>query len=159
MFASSAASVRCVSSMIVVLNAKFALYYLQRTQTKKTVRNEKARKDGHFLLVKTHKNLTSIAALTVHTKTSLLYTFQQSIQANRNINQRPNPNPKHSKFAITNIREKPVNFFYCSTRASTLFSAITLLTQSPLQKFPFLFIFIIPCYYRQHTCNIGKINP
>ena len=51
---------------------------------------------------------------------------------------------KHSKFAITDIREKPVNFFYCSTRASTLVSAITLLTQVPLQKFPFLFIIEIP---------------
>ena len=36
-------------------------------------------------------------------------------------------------------------FFYCSTRIWTLVSAITLLTQVPLQKFPFLFIFIIPC--------------
>ena len=47
------------------------------------------------------------------------------------------------KFAITNIREKPENFFYCSTRALTLVSAITLQTKVPLQKFPFLFIFII----------------
>ena len=54
--------------------------------------------------------------------------------------------PKHSKFAITDIREKPVHFFYCSTRASTLVSAITLLTQVNLQKFPFLFIFIIPWF-------------
>ena len=54
--------------------------------------------------------------------------------------------PKHSKFAITDIREKPVNFFYCSTRASTLVSATILLTQVPLQKFPFLFISIIRCY-------------
>ena len=36
---------------------------------------------------------------------------------------------KHSKFAITDIREKPVNFFYCSTRALTLASATILLTQ------------------------------
>ena len=52
--------------------------------------------------------------------------------------------PKRSKFAITNIREKPVNFFNCSTRAPILVSAITLLTQVSLQKFPFLFISIIP---------------
>ena len=38
-----------------------------------------------------------------------------------------------------------MNFFYCSTRASTLVSAMTLPTQPTLQKFPFLFIFIIPC--------------
>ena len=53
--------------------------------------------------------------------------------------------PKHSKFAITDIRVKPVNFFYCSTRASTLVSAIILLTQVSLQKFPLLYISIIPC--------------
>ena len=50
--------------------------------------------------------------------------------------------PKHSRFAIIDIREKPVNFFYCSTRASTLVSAIILLTQAPLRKFPFLFIIL-----------------
>ena len=27
--------------------------------------------------------------------------------------------PKHRKFAITDIREKPVNFFYNAARAST----------------------------------------
>ena len=53
--------------------------------------------------------------------------------------------PKHRKFAVTDMREKPVNFFYCSTRASTLVSAITLQTLVPLQKFSFLFIIIIPC--------------
>ena len=36
-----------------------------------------------------------------------------------------------------------MNSFYCLTRASTLVSAITLLTQVPVQKFPF--IIIIPC--------------
>ena len=54
--------------------------------------------------------------------------------------------PKHIKFAIRDIQEKPVNFFYCSTRASTLVSAIILLTRFPLQKFPSLFIIIIPYY-------------
>ena len=39
-----------------------------------------------FWLVEPHKHLTSIAVLTVHAKTSLLYTFQRSMQANRNIN-------------------------------------------------------------------------
>ena len=55
---------------------------------KKMVRDEEARQDCQFLLVETHKCLTSIAVLTVHAKTSLLYTFQQSMQANRNINLR-----------------------------------------------------------------------
>ena len=62
--------------------------------------------------------------------------------------------PKQSKFAITDIREKPVNFFYCSSRASTLVSAITLLTQVPLQKFPFLFIFTIPWLYQHNGDHI-----
>ena len=61
--------------------------------------------------------------------------------------------PKHSKFTITDIWEKPVNFFYCLTRASTLVSAIILLTQVLLQKFSFLFIIIIPC---SHTMKILK---
>ena len=39
-----------------------------------------------FLLAETHKHLTSIVVLTVHAKTSLLCTFQRSMQANRNIN-------------------------------------------------------------------------
>ena len=34
--------------------------------------------------------------------------------------------PKHSQFAITDMREKPVNFFYCTTRSSTLAPAISL---------------------------------
>ena len=37
-----------------------------------------------------------------------------------------------------------MNFFHCSTQAPTLVSAITSLTQVPVQKFPFLFIIIIP---------------
>ena len=39
-----------------------------------------------FFLVEAHKCLTSIAVLTEHGKTSLLYTFQQTMQANRDIN-------------------------------------------------------------------------
>ena len=56
----------------------------------------------------------------------------------------PQQSTQNSKFAITGIREKPVNFFCCLTRASTLVFAITLLTQVSVQKFPFLFISIIP---------------
>ena len=54
-------------------------------QTKKTVRNGKARRECRFLLVETHKHLPSVAVLTVQAKTSL-YTFQQSMKANKNIN-------------------------------------------------------------------------
>ena len=48
-----AASVRCVSSTIIVLNAKFGRL-LRRTRTKKTVRNEALQRECHVLLVKTH---------------------------------------------------------------------------------------------------------
>ena len=46
-------SVRCVSSMIVVLNAKFARL-LAAHANKKTVRNEEARQECCVLLVKTY---------------------------------------------------------------------------------------------------------
>ena len=60
-------SVRCVSSMILVLNARFALL-LAAHANKKTVRNEEARQECRVLLVKTHKRLTFIAVFAVHTK-------------------------------------------------------------------------------------------
>ena len=62
-------SVRCVASMIVVLNAIFAL--LRRTQTKNTVRTEEARPQCRVLLVETHRRLTFIAVFTVQAKMSL----------------------------------------------------------------------------------------
>ena len=46
-------SVKCVSSMIVVLNAKFARLLAAHTN-KKTVRNEEARQQFRVLLVETH---------------------------------------------------------------------------------------------------------
>ena len=51
-----------------------------------------------------------------------------------------------ANFSITDILEKTCELFYCSTRTSTLVSAIILLTQVTLQKFPFLFISIILCF-------------
>ena len=39
-----------------------------------------------FFASEIHKHSISIAALTVHAKMSLLYTFQRSMQADRNIN-------------------------------------------------------------------------
>ena len=46
------ASVRCVSSIIVVLNTKFAR--LLAAHAKKTVRNEEDQQECRVLLVKTH---------------------------------------------------------------------------------------------------------
>ena len=70
------ASVRCVSSIIVFLNAKSTT---RRMQTKKYSEKRTSPKRVLFLLVETQKHLTSIAVLT-------LYTFQRSMKANRNIN-------------------------------------------------------------------------
>ena len=47
---------------------------------------QKVRRECRFLLVGTHKHLTSMAVFTVHAKTSLLYIFQRSMQTNKNIN-------------------------------------------------------------------------
>ena len=80
------ASIRCVSSFIVVLNAKLTQLIVAHANKKKTVRNKKARRECRFLLVETHKHLTSMTVFTVHAKTSLLYTFQRSMEANKNIN-------------------------------------------------------------------------
>ena len=139
------ASVRCV------------FYYLRRTWTKQTVRNEEARQECRVLLVKTHwRLLTFIAVLNVHAKTSLLYIFHRPMQANRNINlwlkKAPiyrfsrSKAPKHTtNLPLQKYEKNQQTIFYCSTRASTLVPAIILLIQVPLQKFPFLFIIIIPC--------------
>ena len=75
------ASVRCVSSMTVVLNAKFAAH-----ANKNTMRTEEAQLQNHVLLVKTYRRSIFIAVFTVHAKTSLLYIFQQSMQASKNVN-------------------------------------------------------------------------
>ena len=81
MFASAlngiTASVRCVSSIIVVLNAKLT--------KQKNSEKRKSPKRMSFLLVETQKHLTSIAVMTVHAKTSL-YTLRRSMNANRNVN-------------------------------------------------------------------------
>ena len=46
---------------------------------------------------------------------------------------------KHSKFAITDMQEKAMDFIYCTTQTLTLTLAVILLTRVPLQKFQFLF--------------------
>ena len=60
--------------------------FKRRTWTKKAVKAEEPRQQCRVLLIKTHRHLTSIAVLTVPARTSQLYTFQQSRQANKNIN-------------------------------------------------------------------------
>ena len=62
--------------MIVILNAKLARL-LAAHANKKDGGTEEARQESL---------LTFIAVFTVHTKMSQLYTFQRSMQANRNVN-------------------------------------------------------------------------
>ena len=91
MFASTlngiTASVRCVSSIIVVLNAKMTKLIAAHAN-KKHGKKRRSSTRMPFLLVETHKHVTSIAVLTAHVKAILLNTFQRSMQANKNINLR-----------------------------------------------------------------------
>ena len=122
-------SVICVSSIILVFNAKFDRL-LAAHANKKSVRTEETRQECRVLLAETHWRSTFIAVYIVHAKTSLFYTFQRSVKANRKLYvyaRKKHPSsgypaakhPKHSKFAITDMREKPVNFFYNAARAPT----------------------------------------
>ena len=90
-------------------------------QTKKTVRNEKALRECRCLLVETHKHLSSTAVLTV-LATRVYYILSNDLCKLIEIKiygRKKHPftgypavkHSKHRKFAITNIREKPVNFF------------------------------------------------
>ena len=66
-----AASVRHVSSIIVVLNAKLARLIAAHANKNGVKRRIPTRVP--FLLVETHKRSTSIAVFTVQAETSLLY--------------------------------------------------------------------------------------
>ena len=69
-------SVRCVSSIIVALNPKLTRLIAAHA-------NKKPQRECRFLLVKTHKHLTSMKVFTVLAKVSLLYIFQQFMQASK----------------------------------------------------------------------------
>ena len=64
--------------------------------------------------------------------------------------------PKHSQLAVTDIREKPVDFFNNTARASTLALAIIFKIQVPLQKFPFLLRYTIPWLLQNIACLFMK---
>ena len=70
--------------MAVVLNAKFAQLLAEHANKKRRWETKKLDKSAVFLLVKHADVLTFI--LTVHAKTSSLYTFQRSMQATKNMN-------------------------------------------------------------------------
>ena len=95
--------------------------YLRRTQTKKSVRNEEARPQCRVLLVEAHWRLTFIAVLTVHAKTSLLYTFQRSMQANRNINLWLEKAPVYRLFRSKAPKTQQICHYRHTTKTSELF--------------------------------------
>ena len=84
----------------------------------------------------------------MHSITSLLYMFQWSMQAKKNYTYVSEKSPiyifsrsktsKCSKHRVTDIQEKPVDFFYVTAWMSTLAPKIILLTEVPLQWFSFL---------------------
>ena len=60
---------------------------MPRTQTQEAVRTEEARQECRVLLVKKTLTFNFYRSFDcAHKKTSLLYTFQRSMRANRNIN-------------------------------------------------------------------------
>ena len=63
----STASVRFVSSIMVVLNAKLTRLIAAHANTKHSEK-QKVRRECRFLLIGTHKHLTFIEILTVHAK-------------------------------------------------------------------------------------------
>ena len=69
---------------MVVLNAK--LTRLLAAHANKKGGEKRRNPTGVPCFASSNTQTTSIAVLTVHAKTSLIYTFQQSMQANRNIN-------------------------------------------------------------------------
>ena len=149
----------------VVLNARYP-DWLWRTQTKTPMGSEQTRTQLHFFKMK-HQHRTAVTVLAMHAVTSLLfispiyasqYKHTYAKKKHSFASYHAAKHPKRSIFAITNIREKPANFFYCSTPASTLVSAIILQTQVPLQKFPFLFIIIIPWLKLSGKCFCMNVS-
>ena len=70
--------VRCVSSIIVVLNVKFARL-LAAHANKNNSEKRRSPTRVPVLLVETHWRLTFIAVLTVHAETSLLYILSSDL--------------------------------------------------------------------------------
>ena len=105
------------------------------------------------LFPKLNTNIELLSVLTMHAVTSLL-----SISLIYAKSKAPLGKCTHLQVIVQQITQntanlplqtygkKPVNSLYCSTRVSTLVSAIVLQTQVPLQMFPFLFIIIIPWF-------------
>ena len=116
--------------------------------------NEQARTQSRFFQSET---LTLNSCLSLDYFTDLCKPIETYIYARKKHPFASYPaakHPKHSKFTVTDIREKPVNFLHCSTRASTLVSAILLLSRAPLHKFQFLFINLIPWLDKVHWIRL-----
>ena len=103
-----------MSSITVILNARLA----RLLANKKDDETRKSPTKVMFLQAETHFYRSFDCACG---NESIIYTFQRSTRANRNINiwkekrkftgYPAAKHPKHSKFAITDMREKPVDFF------------------------------------------------
>ena len=97
-----------------------------------------------------------------------MQSMQRSMQANKNIYlwqgkapvQRLSRSkaPKTQQICHYRHTRKTSELFYCLTRASTLVSATTLLTQVPLQKFPLRFIYTIPWQTKELQINLYSFN-
>ena len=126
-----AASVRCVSSIIVVLND--CSIGCGACKQKLTAGNEWTRRQWPFSRGRTmHESITIFNDLCKSIETHI-YARKKHPLTNYLAKHQ-----KHSKFAVTDIREKPVDSFKDSARASVFAPAIILLTwvslQNPLRK-------------------------
>ena len=133
------ASISFASLTLVVLNARQP-DWLWRTQTKTPTGNEQTRAQSLYFQSETLTSNSCRSLDYAHCNESNIYftdlckPIETYIYARKKHPFASYPaakHPKHSKFAIT---EKPVNLFYCLTRASTLISTV-ILSQVRLQKF------------------------
>ena len=128
-----------------------------------------------FSLVETHKHLTSMTVFTVHAKTSLLYILSNDlcklietyIYARKKHPFTGYPavkHPKHGKFAITDMRQKPVNLFLLHSTGvdfslrnnfanSGYFTEVSVLVHN-YNSLIFSFIFLELCYHKTKACDV-----
>ena len=112
---------------------------LRRMQRNKARRNKENRNKKTFSKVR-HRYDNPVACLDcARVRKSIIYvTMCKQKQKPPSPRCSAAKHPKYNKTAVTDMREKSVNFFNGTAWLSTLALEITLLTWVPLQKFPFL---------------------
>ena len=90
-----------------------------------------------FSKVKHRHNNVVLSFVCARVKKSIINVTMHKQKAPINMLSRSKA-PKIQQVAVTDMHEKPMDFFYGTARALTLASAIILLTWIPLQQFPFL---------------------